>query len=305
MAPSRLAFFREFGLLFTDPPGIDPEYNRILEISKKQQNEAVQELERMWTLYKPYADPDFNVKIKEDYWPRIWELNLGIAFLGRKLKLITKNAAKGPDFLIDENGQHIYIEAICPTKGRDKQPDTIEELSSEVYKTIDLDKIEIRIQSAISEKFNKYFKKKDSFPGKENDPYVIAISASRLPNANFNFCGDKYMNLIRAVVPVGKSASNYDIRRNIIFNRHWELKVANTKMSGSQVPKDYFINDKYSRISGILYCACDYPVSTENIGLDTIYLMKNPFAKNKIEGNLGFKKINIEITDSTFSYTRE
>src|ERR1700741_3252224 len=110
-------------MLFSEPPkGADPGY--IALATDERWVHLKNQLEVMWASWEPYAEPGFLIDLPRDFSQRVWELYLGDSLLRAQHALLPA-ASRGPDFLLQQNGVRIALEATVafPGTGSDRVPD--------------------------------------------------------------------------------------------------------------------------------------------------------------------------------------
>ena len=170
-------------------------------------------LQELWEIYKPYADYDFEKKLSEDFWPRVWEMSLAVVLKESSVNVIPNRTIKGPDLIIKEKKFIINIEAVCPTPGKIGNPDSVtknvldlDEVKKTgnyavVFEEVPFEKVELRLSSVLRDKNKKIKKYLDDNIIKDTDINILAISAVRLPWTKFMFGDDSGIekNILRTV----------------------------------------------------------------------------------------------------------
>jgi hypothetical protein len=91
-------------------------------------------LEELWTRYEPYADANFRSEFARQPDPRFWEMFLATRLLACRKKLVARaelpagQREVGPDICIRKSRRKIWIEAIAPSPGDDKNLDQVPDL---------------------------------------------------------------------------------------------------------------------------------------------------------------------------------
>ena len=237
--------------------------------------------DKLWKKYKPYADSKFLTQIKtysphKSYFHQgTWEMYVGNILLEKGFTIKSKD--DGPDFVVKEN---LYIECVAPTMGDPSKLDSIPEMfiaqkpEDICVQNVPVDKIILRITQVIKEKaLCQYEKWKTKSWFNSKSPFVIAINTGDLshvedpnmPNVLKALFGFQFMQ-----INIKTKKTNFSYRSEII------------KTNTMPVPVNYFVNQKFSFVSGVLFSNKNILNHPENIGSDCIFV-NNPFADNPVE----------------------
>jgi len=237
--------------------------------------ERRKQFDNLWQNYQQFADSHFLTQIKTSFHQRSWEMYLGNVLLQKSLKIKSKD--EGPDFIVNEK---LYIECIAPTKGDPTKHDSVPEMfvatsSAEIHaQDVPVDKMILRITQSIKYKaLDQYenWKSKEWFDLKK--PFIIAINTGDLSHVE-----DPNMpNVIKALF--GFQFMQINIRTGAVNFSHRE-KI--DKSNNKPVPVNYFINEAFSFVSGVLFSNKSVLNHPTNIGDDCIYV-NNPFANNTVD----------------------
>jgi hypothetical protein len=301
-------------LIYSD--SVDLDYQKLMTQQKVYQS-IISNINKMWDVYYEYADNNFPKQLSVDFWPRIWEMNLTYILICSGYLPNKKNGTKGPDITLDTKKSNINIEAVCPTPGAVGLPDTIQTNTVDIkdmidnnnfvmaFKKVETEKIELRLQSVIKEKKDKFteYLKKETIG--HDDINIISISANRIPWSNFMFGDDMgiEINILRSILPIGAEVCDIESMRKGQFTTRLEYKKNNIKNNGSEVNKSIFENKEYSCISAIIYSIHEFPLLHDKSNRN-IFIIKNPYAKNILETNFGFNEIFVEIKDRSCTFKK-
>src|SRR5690349_7640968 len=95
----------------------DPLYKTVRDSLEPIGIKAKRIAESLWEEYEPYADPDFLIKIAEDFQARYWEMFLTVSLLRAGCTVMKKNDPEGPDIHLKYGEKSIWIEAVTPNSG--------------------------------------------------------------------------------------------------------------------------------------------------------------------------------------------
>jgi type I restriction enzyme S subunit len=243
--------------------------------------------------FEPYADEHFVSNFPLECLSRFWELYLGCALRDRGFKLVSRenrSAAGGPDFCIEQNGSHLWIEAVVPNIGSGLDSLPLKEVQPPDRLQPDPeDQIILRYCSAIRDKYCGHLRHLNQGLVSARDPFIIAINGAGIP---FKFWDDSSFlgeipYAVRAVLPVGRPFVVLSATPKQVVKEGFEHQPFIVKLSGSRVPKDIFLDCTFSMISGLLFVN-SHPFSCTALEVGNFSLLHNYLAFNKVpEGWLG------------------
>lgn len=235
-------------------------------------------IEALWGKYHPYAEPRFLERLRANgsFHSFSWQMYIATVLLDRGYAL-QKNSGEGPDIQLIIDGKNFWIEAIVTTPGRDEKAKGMP-LSGDIYDS--LDPRVARINNALTTKYQKYKNKYLNKRCGNNEPFLIAINGTRTDT----LMGTRALEA--AVYARGndvlKRASTYsyqdgfyELRESIEVQKDGETVT---------VPTNYFCNDSYQELSGVIYCETHIINANNSGGVpeDHLYLATNGYAKNQI-----------------------
>lgn len=160
-----------------DPSKVDQEYKAICDAESGPSLNAHIFVERLWTVYEPYADRhQFLREIQLNFHKRFWEMYLACTLLKIGLNVIKKRSAEGPGVCVKTEGKIIWFEATCRTRGKEGKPDSVPDIMA-CDGEFPVDQIVLRIRDAIKYKYvDKYSQYKNKGIIQESDAYVVAVN---------------------------------------------------------------------------------------------------------------------------------
>jgi hypothetical protein len=268
----------------------DPEYNIIRDRQEPYPMEVKSFTEDLWRKYQPYADKHFRQQMQVDLDSRFWEMYLACTLLENSISLSSADA--GPDIFIEHDNGRIWIEAIAPTSGADTNPDRVPEMKTGVATKVPDNEIILRYSAAIREKYdNKYKTYVANGLILPTDAYIIAINSCKISSASMETDTPR---ILKAVFPIGDLKVTIDTKTGVVINTGYQLRFKISRVGGSEVRTDLFINPEYANLSGVLYSHVSirtYPF-TKRMGEDFVFI-HNPLAtKNRVPH--GFLKVGRE-----------
>lgn len=226
--------------------------------------------ERLYERYHPYADRHFLSEVKKQFHQRTWEMYLGCSLLDRSISFVSKDI--GPDILIEESGNKIWIECIACTKGEGE--DRVPTLQYGVAQNVPDDEMVMRIVSGLKTKYEKYESYLERGIVSGNDHLIIAVSAGSFDHP------EAFPLILHSVFPIGYPTLSFPIDGGEPVNG-WTTRPFRTKKNGSQVPTTFFVNGQHTEISGVIYCKNNVLNHSTILG-DDILVVHNPQAKNPL-----------------------
>ncbi len=143
------------------------------------------------------------------------------------------------------------------------------------------DKITIRFTSAILDKFKKYKTYIEKGIVNSSDVCLIAINSNKIPHARF---GSDLPYHVRALFPFGPLAVSINPETGEVVNQFYQYESKLTKTAGSEIAKDFFINEEFCQISAVMNSTLD--VASCALGSvawgDEFDLVHNPLAINPL-----------------------
>ncbi len=257
----------------------DVSYMNLRKSEKDSAKRARDLTEKLWGVFHPYADMHFLTEIRNSFDERFWEMYLVCTLLDKGFSLSCPKP--GPDVLIELDNKRVWIEAIAPSPGAEASPDRVPgyDYGSFVAQKVPSEKIILRLRSAIEEKYiNKYQQYYQKKIVAENDVFVIAINGCQLPHAN----ADHYPpHIVRSVFPIGNEQLLIDKKSMKITDSGFEYRDNVKKNSGAVISTSVFFDDRYSKLSGIIYTRVDAGNPTPMMGQDFVFI-HNPIATNPL-----------------------
>lgn len=204
------------------------------------------------------GDPDLASKLcsvdEPDYWQQLSEILLGHALLEAGLALTPSH--NGPDFLIEHEGQRIWIEVICPEPMG--VPQSWYSPPSFEYPH---DAILLRWTSAIKAKAEKLLgniqKGTAGYIQKgvvcTKDAYVIAVNGPLLSKRGFrSITGISLLPYaVEAAFSVGPIQSMIDLNTMKSFGSEHQHRPLVKRLKGKDVPADTFLDPAFRPVSAI------------------------------------------------------
>ncbi len=249
-------------------PNLDPYYVASACIADRKHK-----FDTLWINFKPFADNHFLQQAKISFHQRSWEMYMANVLLGRKLRISSRD--EGPDFTVDEN---IYLECIAPTKGEPGKTDSVPPMfvaknpSEIMVQDVPVDKMILRITQALKDKaLDQYEKWKSKSWFGANKPFIVAINTGDLEYPQ-DYLG------IPLVVKALFGLQYMQISQNGDQGFSWRNEIG----KGAGVPVNYFANDSFSFVSGVIFSDETVLNHPEIIGDDCIFV-NNPFSDHPVD----------------------
>jgi len=266
-------------LFIDDINAEDNIYNTIRDGQEPYEMKVRSFMEELWRRYCPYGDADFRQQLHIDLDSRFWEMYLTCTLLDNSIPVKPKPKGAGPDILIEHDSGRIWIEAIAPTSGSQDNPDQVPGLKTGVVSPVPEEQIILRCRSAISEKYdNKYYEYLDNGVVLPSDAYVIAINSCKIESARMESDPPR---ILKAVYPIGHRQITIDKKLGKIIRNGFQIRYSIKRASGTVIPTDLFLNQKYENLSGVLYSRASVRKLPDQLGDDFVFI-HNLMAKNRI-----------------------
>ena len=265
-------------ILNTNKPIVDNEFKYLLQDAKLEDERKF--IEGLWQKYEPYADAHFPTEITINFHSRFWEMYLACVLMEQGFELIPLKQKKRPDICLRMNNRNFWIEAIAPTAGQG--PDAIHKPDIPVgqvhYENIPEEKVILRLQSAIQEKFKRYKAYIDGGIVKVEDTYIIAVNGRRIPYSTLE---DDVPYIVKAVLPFGSLDIIVDLHTDEFIGEEYSYRPEIRKAQGDPVSTRVFLEKEFAGISGILYSKSDFLNVPQRLGTEFIFL-HNKLAQNPL-----------------------
>lgn len=286
-------------LFIKDITPCDELYRIIRDENRPEVVELKCYMENLWGTYHPYADKDFPKQLARDFDARFWEMYLACTLVHKSYNVIPKEGrARGPDIKIEHASANIWIEAVVPTSGDLRKPDSVTSPRMGVAQEIPDEKITLRYRSVINDKyFDKYFKYVENGIIRNEDCYIIALNGCRIPWAGH---GDfEPPRIVRSVLPFGWKKVTVDTRLHKIVNSGHHYRSHLRKASGDKVDTDIFLKKEYRHISAVMSSHVNVANPTSNMGDDFI-IVNNPLASRKLPDDFPRvgRKYEVDLSDN-------
>ena len=217
-------------------------------------------LEQLWTIYEPYADTNFRGEFAKQPGTRFWEMYLATRLLAARKKLIPRaemppaQRDTGPDICIPKCRRKIWIEAIAPSPGDDKNLDRVPDLFVGADEVQDMPRrqIELRITGALSTKLKALQKYKNEGIIGENDSCIVAISACHFA---LEAAGEGLPHAVRAVYPFGEefielSRRTFEVVR---IAHNYSAHIERSVKKEDPILRTAFQDERFEDLAGLIW----------------------------------------------------
>jgi hypothetical protein len=267
--------------------GTDKVYCAIKNEINPRCREAKILVERLWGKAHNYIDSDALEELPTQFHQRFWEIYLAASLLSAGLKLEYSSGRDGPDICIKaSNGSKIWVEAVTASSGLGN--DAVQQAEPGTARSIPDDQIKLRLLNAFVEKNKKlnHYRERDWVCAEQ--PYIIAINAAQISSAIHEL---EVPRIVRSLLPFGYQVLHLSMENLSLNENSYQYQGEITKVSGTKIETDLFLNPEYSGISAVIYSYTDAFNCPTDIGKELL-LFHNPLAANPLP--LGFLKKGCE-----------
>ena len=241
---------------------------------------------RLYSKFKNFSDSNFITKFKSEFFPAFWEMDLACTLLDSGFKLSEEYCGnKGPDLcLINAEGNRIWIEAVCVTRGSSLDEVSLGEPEKASF--IDSEKIMLRLTSAICDKDRKHKNYLKQGICKEDESFVIAVNGSLLaPGPGLDDCTPR---IVKAVFEGGRDEFIINKFTDCVESRTIDYRPEILKHNNNPIFTNFFRTREYENISALLFSESSLWSRPCETGSDYI-TVHNPLAANPlVEGFFQF-----------------
>jgi hypothetical protein len=241
-------------LFAANPLNASTMYVALRSPTSEKQRRVRAHVEQLWQIYHYYAEPLFLSEFPLQFHERWFEMYLGVGLLKAGAKL-QKTLPPGPDLLVNANGRHFWIEAVCASGGQPGLPDTVEEpvrpgpgeVSAGGY--VPWDRIALRIRNSIEEKKRKYDRYLERSIVTVDDYLLIALNVYKIPFAS----ADVERYVFRSLFGIGNQVIMFDrSTTQPVGSTNQQLLAIAKVATGSEVGTMPFIDGSMPAIAGTI-----------------------------------------------------
>jgi hypothetical protein len=230
-------------------------------------------------------DPHFEQELDRDVNARLWEMMVAkiLKFEGYE----PKSTDYGPDFVVEKDGKRIFVEAICPGSGDERNPNSVPPIvyGAPIAQEVPVAQIVLRIRSALEEKKRKYTQYLEEGIVSASDVCIIAVSSSKL-SQRANLWPPAIM---RATHGLGNRYVVFGQGEGVV-GEGIESCESIPKVNGKEIDTRFFLSEDNSLISAVLYSDCSFFSLVFDL-FDESIIIHNPKARVPLPQGF-FKRIN-------------
>ena len=226
-------------------------------------------VDELWRRVGQFLDPDFPSKLGRQFHKHFWELYIATALYDSGLRLETQGRAEGPDILLQNTNQRIWVEAIAVEPG--DGADAVAEATLGEAREIPDDQIKLRLTHALDEKFKKYQCYVSKSTVNDSDPFIIAVNAAMVPSARKE---RDLPRIVRTLFPIGNEVLHIDKEIMRLVRSTYEYHGQVLKRSGTEILTTAFQDCRYEGISAVIYSCSDVFNYPDILGGDCVTVYK-------------------------------
>jgi hypothetical protein len=218
-------------------------------------------LEELWRQYEPYADTVFLKEFSKHPDERFWEMYLSLTMhrqrkkVRRREEIETELRNTGPDICIKKGRRRIWIEAVSPKQGDEKNLDRVPDLfpaSADKGQFAERYQIELRITQALERKARKFARYREMGLIGERDSCIVAISAGQF-SLQAIAAGGGLPHAVTAVYPFGDEIVMLDPETGEFSSTSHTYSDAIKNSKKGQEPRTAFQHKEFASISGLIW----------------------------------------------------
>jgi len=231
----------------------------------------------LYTLTKPYHEPNFDRDLKLAFHDKAWEMITCRSLINSSHTVSQSTAQAGPDFITDK----AFVECINAAPAADYTPTPTATTPEEmVFEEVPETNIQLRITNAFVSKSRIIKKYIDRGIIDESKPVIIALNYARVHK--FSWADSEELSdnlLLRSLFGMGPLSMTIDSENPEPSEFTVSFQPQITKGNYAEVPADYFLTDTHKHISGVVYSNHQIESSESN----EVSIVNNPFATVKLE----------------------
>jgi len=272
--------------LFASPGEKGATYEHLRSSSHPTALHAKKYTDSLWATYEPYADTNFEAGLRVDFHARFWEMYLTCLLISQGKAISCPKP--GPDILLLEENKKIWVEAVAPNQGQEGAPDRVPDIKIGEVQDHPEQQIILRYRAVIYEKFeNKYVRYLEKNIVANDDPFIIAINSAKIQLA---YPYSTVPEIVKSVFPIGHLQVHISTEDCSVIDTGYQFRPVIQKASGNDVATNIFLDEAYSKISGVLFSPVSMISVPETPGSEILFI-HNPKASNPIpEGYFSFGK---------------
>ncbi len=218
-------------------------------------------------------DPHFEQELDRDPHARLWEMMLAKILKSEGYE--PKSANRGPDFIVEKDGERIFLEAISPGPGDEGNPNSVPPIvyGAPIATDVPVAQIVLRIRSALDEKKRKYAQYIEQGIVSESDICIIAVNSSKIDRAS----GLWPPAIMRATHGLGNPYVVFGQGEGAV-DEGIESCESILKVNGEDVDTTFFLSEDNSLISAVLYSDCSFFSLAFDLFEESIFI-HNPKAR--------------------------
>lgn len=237
-------------------PDLDQGYLNIQAGAAAVERELRAVLEKMWSDYEPFADPNFVAEFAREPDARFWEMYVTCQLLeaGKTLLPTVDRSRQGgqPDVCVLDGDRRIWIEAIAPDVG-DEGPDQVRGPvpinQGGGLALAPTRQVQLRTTSALwtkTQKIKRYIR--DGVIGAD-EVALVAVGAGRF---GLYASEQPLPSVLSSVFAIGPEVVTVDLARDEIVDQRFEPSFR-IERAGGAIPRTAFLDERFKAVSGVVW----------------------------------------------------
>lgn len=199
-------------------------------------------------------DPHFEQGLDMDPHARLWEMMLAKILKSEGYE--PTSSKRGPDFVVEKEGKKIFVEAVCPGTGAERNPNSVPPMvyGASIAQDVPVPQIVLRLCNALDEKKRKYVQYLEQAIVSRDDICIIAINSSKIGARASGLWSPVIM---RATHGLGDPFVTF-ARGEEATTKGILSCTSIPKVGGQEIATTFLLAEENSLISAVLYSDCSY-----------------------------------------------
>lgn len=242
-------------------------------------------IEKLFERTKQFLDDKLHKKASRHFHAHFWEMYLCDVLLSQNNNIVQRTnrkyqESKGPDILVQNKNQKIWIEAV--TVGAGKENNKVTFKKDEQAPSVPDELIKLRLTSSLHTKEKIFADYLEQGIIDKKDLTIIALNGKNVP---LSVTDNTIPRIVRCLFGIGDLTYSFDKSSGNFTNSFYQEDSFTQNPNEEEVRFDSFLTDQYSHISGIIYSRVDIFNMPDIVGND-LMIVHNPKANNQLKSDI-------------------